>query len=155
MIFIADKTVGKLAKWLRILGYDTVYWRSDDLRGLLCRAQDEGRTLITKDTKLYKGKGPVRALLIAEDNPFLQLQEVMRHFRIPVNKEMLFSRCLVCNATLEAIDPEEAKEEVPEYIYHTHHEFSRCPSCRKIYWTGTHYEHMAAVVERLQHVDRS
>lgn len=155
MIFIADRTVGKLAKWLRILGYDTVYWRSDDLRGLLRRAQDEGRSLITKDTKLYKGKGPVRALLIAEDNPFLQLQEVMRHFRIPVNKEMLFSRCLVCNTPLEAVDPAGAREEVPDYIYHTHQTFSRCPSCRKIYWTGTHYEHMAAVVERLQHVDRS
>lgn len=150
MIFIADRTVGKLVKWLRILGYDTLYWRSDDLRGLLRRARDEDRTLITKDTKLSKDKGSVKALLIREDNPFLQLQEVVRHFRIPVNKEMLFSRCLACNTTLEVIDPEEAKEEVPDYIYHTHQEFSRCPSCRKIYWAGTHYGHMTTVVERLQ-----
>ena len=150
MIFIADRTVGKLAKWLRILGYDTVYWRSDDLRGLLRRARNEGRILITKDAKLYKDTGSLKALLIHEDNPFLQLQEVVRFFRIPVKKEMLFSRCLICNAPLEAIDAEEAKEEVPEYIYRTHQEFSRCPSCRKIYWAGTHYDHMAAVVERLQ-----
>lgn len=155
MIFIADRTVGKLAKWLRILGYDAVYWRSDDLRGLLRRARHEGRTLITKDTKLYKGKGPVQALLIGEDNPFLQLQEVMRHFQLPVNKAHLFSRCLICNTPLEAVDPAEVREEVPDYIYHTQQAFSRCPSCRKIYWAGTHYEHMAEVVERLQHVDRS
>lgn len=149
MIFIADRTVGKLVKRLRILGYDTVYWRSDDLRDLLRRARDDGRTLITKDTKLYKEKGSVQALLIREDNPFLQLQEVVRHFRLPVNKEELFSRCLICNTPLESIDPAEAKGEVPEYIYHTHQAFSRCPSCRKIYWAGTHYEHMVAAVERL------
>jgi len=154
MIFIADRTVGKLVKWLRILGYDTVYWRSDDLQGLLRRARDEGRTLITKDTKLYKGRGSLKALLIREDNPFLQLQEVVRLFRLPVNKAMLFSRCLICNTPLGAVDPAEAREEVPDYIYHTHQAFSRCPSCRKIYWAGTHYEHMAAVVERLQD-DRS
>ena len=57
MIFIADKTLGKLAKWLRILGYDTVYWRSDDLTGLLRRSVEEGRALITKDTKLYQERG--------------------------------------------------------------------------------------------------
>jgi uncharacterized protein with PIN domain len=150
MNFIADKTLGKLVKWLRILGYDTIYWRSDDLAGLLGRALEEDRSLITKDTKLYQGKGSVRALLIREDNPFLQLQEVVRHFRLPLTKEMLFSRCLICNAPLEDVAPEEVKEEVPDYIYHTHQEFSRCPSCRKVYWAGSHYGHMATVVERLQ-----
>jgi uncharacterized protein with PIN domain len=149
MRFIADKTVGKLAKWLRILGYDTVLWRSDDWGGIMRRAQDEGRTLITKDTKLFKGKGPVEALLIREDNPFRQLKEVVRHFQLLVKQEMLFSRCLTCNALLEARDPEEVKGEVPDYIYQAHQEFSRCPSCRKIYWAGTHYGHMARVVERL------
>ena len=150
MTFIADKTLGKLAKWLRILGYDTVYWRSDDLAGLLRLAHEEGRALVTKDTKLYQGKGSVRALLIREDNPFLQLQEVIRLFRLPVKHDMLFSRCLACNTPLEDVTPEEVKGEVPDYIFHTHQEFSRCPSCRKVYWAGTHYGHMARVVERLQ-----
>ena len=150
MIFIADETLGKLAKWLRILGYDTVYWRSDDLRGLLRRAQEEGRALITKDTKLFQGKGSLKALLIREDNPFLQLQEVVHLFELPVTEDMLFSRCLTCNTPLEDVAPEEVKGEVPDYIYHTHQEFSRCPFCRKVYWAGTHYGHMARVVKRLQ-----
>ena len=150
MTFIADKTLGKLAKWLRMLGYDTVYWRSNDLTGLLHRALAESRILITKDSKIYEGKGSIRALLIREDNPFLQIQEVVRHFQLPVNKEKLFSRCLTCNALLEDVDLEEVKEKVPDYIYHTHQEFSRCPSCRKVYWAGSHYGHMAKVVERLQ-----
>jgi uncharacterized protein with PIN domain len=149
MIFIADKTLGKLVKWLRILGYDIVYWRSDDVQGLLRRAQDDARTLITKDTKLYKAKGSLEALLIREDNPFLQIQEVVRHFRLPLEKARLFSRCLPCNTPLEDVAPEEVKEEVPDYIYHTHQEFSRCPSCRKVYWAGTHYGHMTTVVNRL------
>jgi uncharacterized protein with PIN domain len=150
MIFIVDKTLGKLAKWLRILGYDTVYWHSDDLTGLLSRAVEEGRNLITKDAKLYQRKGPVKALLIREDNPFLQIQKVVRHFRLSVNREKLFSRCLTCNVPLEEVIPEEVKEEVPDYIYHTHQAFSRCPSCRKVYWAGSHYGHTAKVVERLQ-----
>jgi uncharacterized protein with PIN domain len=150
MIFIADKTLGKLAKWLRILGYDTVYWRSDDLTGLLHRAHEEGRALLTKDTKLYQEKGSLRALLIRDDNPFLQLQEVVRLFQLPLRQDMLFSRCLTCNTPLEDVTPEEVKGEVPDYIFHTHQEFSRCPSCRKVYWAGTHYGHMARVVERLQ-----
>ena len=150
MTFIVDTTLGKLAKWLRILGYDTVYWRADDPEGILRRAREEQRTLVTKDTKLFKAKGSLEALLIREDNPFRQLQEVVRHFRLLVNKGMLFTRCLACNAPLEAIDPEEAKGGVPDHIYHTHQEFSRCSVCRKVYWAGTHYGQMARVVERLQ-----
>jgi uncharacterized protein with PIN domain len=150
MTFIVDTTLGKLAKWLRILGYDTVYWRTDDPEGILRRAGEEGRTLVTKDTKLFKAKGSLEALLIREDNPFRQLQEMVRHFRIRIDQEMLFTRCLACNAPLEAIDPEEAKGGVPDHIYHTHQEFSRCPICRKVYWAGTHYGQMTRVVERLQ-----
>jgi uncharacterized protein with PIN domain len=150
MTFVVDTALGKLAKWLRILGYDTLYWRTDDFEGILRRAREEGRTLVTKDTKLFKAKGTVEALLIREDNPFRQLQEVVRHFHIVVDQGMLFSRCLACNAPLEAIDPEEAKGRVPDHIYHTHQEFSRCPICRKVYWAGTHYGQMTKVVERLQ-----
>jgi uncharacterized protein with PIN domain len=150
MTFIVDTALGKLAKWRRILGYDTVYWRTDDCEGILRRTREEGRTLITKDTKLFKAKGSLEALLIREDNPFRQLKEVVQHFRILVDQRMLFSRCLTCNAPLEAIDPEEAKGAVPDHIYHTHQEFSRCPICRKVYWAGTHYGQMTRVVDRLQ-----
>ena len=150
MTFIVDKTLGKLVKWLRILGYDTIYWLGADLEGMLRRAREEARTLITKNTKLYHGAGALPILLIQENNPFRQLKEVVRHFQLPVGTDKLFSRCLACNALLEAIAPEEAKGAVPDYIYHSHREFSRCPSCRKIYWAGTHYGQMTAMVERLQ-----
>jgi hypothetical protein len=150
MTFICDTTLGKLAKWLRILGYDTLYWRTDDCEGILRRARAEGRTLVTKNTKLFKAKGSSEALLIREDNPFRQLEEVVRHFHIRVNEEMLFSRCLACNALLEAIEPEEARGQVPDHIFHTHQQFSRCPNCRKVYWAGSHYGQMTKVVEWLQ-----
>jgi uncharacterized protein with PIN domain len=150
MTFIVDTALGKLAKWLRILGYDTVYWRVVDQAGILRRAREEERTLITKDTKLFKAKETVEALLIMEDNPFSQLKGMLRYFRLIVDKEMLFSRCLTCNVSLVSIDPEEAKGGVPDHIYHTHQEFSRCPLCQKVYWAGTHYGQMTRVVERLQ-----
>ncbi len=150
MKFIADRTLGKLVKWLRILGYDTVYWRSDDLERLFRRAQGDERTLITKDTKTYRRRGALETLLIREDNPFLQLQTVVRHLQLPIHEEQLFSRCLACNTPLEEVDPEEVRDEVPEYIFHTHQEFSRCSSCRKVYWVGTHYEQMTRVVEKLK-----
>ena len=150
MTFICDTTLGKLAKWLRILGFDTVYWRTDDQPGILCRAQEEGRILVTKNTKLFKGRGEVEALLLREDNPFRQLEEVVRHFHIHVNQGMLFSRCLTCNTLLEEIAAEEARGRVPDHIFHTHQQFSRCPICRKVYWAGSHYGQMTRVVERLQ-----
>jgi uncharacterized protein with PIN domain len=150
MTFIVDAALGKLAKWLRILGYDTLYWRTDAREGILRRASEEGRTLITKDTKLYKAKETVEALLISEDNPFSQLKEVVRYFHLVVDKGMLFSRCLACNAPLEAIDPEEAKGRVPDHIYHTHQEFARCALCQKVYWAGTHHGQMTRIVDRLR-----
>jgi uncharacterized protein with PIN domain len=150
MKFIIDRTLGKLAKWLRIMGYDTIFWRSNEVEGLLSRALEEERVLITKDTKLYKRRGELQAMLIREDNSFLQLQKVIRHFQLPVQEENLFTRCLMCNIQLEEIDAAEVKDDVPDYIFHTHREFSRCPSCGKVYWAGTHYEHMNEVVDRLK-----
>ena len=117
MKLIADKTLGKLVKWLRILGYDTVFWRTADAEGLLRQAHQDGRTLITKDTKLYTRRGVLEALLIREDNPFLQLKAVVHHLHLPIQEGQLFSRC---------------------------------PSCRKVYWAGTHYDHMVRLVERLK-----
>lgn len=150
MTFIADKTLGKLVKWLRILGYDALYWRSEDQEGLLRRARDDGRVLVTKDTRLYKKRGSLEALLIREDNPFRQIRELVHHFRLPVGEAMLFSRCVTCNAPLDKVQPEEVKGVVPDYIYHTHQEFSRCPSCRKVYWAGTHYGHVSEAVRQLK-----
>ena len=150
MTFLVDRTLGKLATWLRILGYDTASVYDADFEELVRRTRAEGRTFITKDTKLYKESGELPALLLQEDNPFRQLQEVVRHFRLTIKDDLLFSRCLVCNRVLQAIDPAEAQGEVPDYIYHNHREFSRCPSCHKIYWAGTHYGHMRKMVERLQ-----
>jgi hypothetical protein len=150
MTFLCDRTLGKLATWLRILGYDTAFERDDSLEEIVRQARAEARTLLTKDTKLYKGSRGLSALLLQEDNPFRQFREVVRHFRLTIKDDLLFSRCLACNTVLQAIDPAEAQGEVPDYIYHNHREFSRCPSCRKIYWAGTHYGHMRKMVERLQ-----
>jgi uncharacterized protein with PIN domain len=150
MTFLCDRTLGKLATWLRILGYDTASGHATDLDGIIRQARAEARTLLTKDTKLYRMCRGLPALLLEANDPFRQLQEVVHHFRLTIKDELLFSRCLRCNTLLEQIDPREAQGKVPDYIYHNHREFSRCPSCRKIYWAGTHYGHMRKIVEQLQ-----
>jgi len=148
--FIADRTLGKLAKWLRILGYDCVYWRSDDLAGLLRCAHDDERAMITKDGKLYRRRGGLQALLVRENDPFRQLVEVLRYFCLSIRDDMLFSRCLVCNEPLHSVSTSDVEGHVPDYVFHTHTKFSRCPSCGRFYWLGTHHDHMAAVVEKLK-----
>ena len=150
MTFLVDKTLGKLATWLRILGYDTASGQSTDLEGIVSQARDEARTLLTKNTKLYKKSEGLPVLFLEANDPFRQLREVVHYFRLTIKDDLLFSRCLLCNTLLEQIDPQEAHGKVPDYIYHNHREFSRCPSCRKVYWQGTHYGHMRKMVERLE-----
>jgi hypothetical protein len=150
MKFIVDRTLGKLAKWLRILGYDTLYWRANDIDAIVDRALREHRVIITKDSKLHRRASGTKMLHLREDNYFLQLKTVIRHFHLPIEETKLFSRCLSCNTVLEHVDPEEVQQEIPEYIFHVHRTFSRCRSCCKVYWEGSHRDRITGLVERLR-----
>ena len=140
MKFIADVMVGKLARWLRVLGFDVAYsnrYNDDEIIG---RANDEHRIILTRDTGLAARKHNGPCLLIESGNYKEQLQQVVGSLGL---KEFdVFSRCLECNAVLEDIDREAAFEKVPPYVYLTHERFARCPSCGRIYWHGTHAEEM-------------
>jgi len=148
MRFIADRSLGKLSRWLRILGYDTLYWRGDE-KELVELAVKEDRVLLTRIVHLMEGKG-FKGLLIREDNPFRQLKEVIRAFHLPIKEEALFSRCLECNLPLEKVRAEEVEGEVPEFVLLQHREFSRCPRCQKVFWPGTHYERMRGLIEEVK-----
>jgi len=150
MRFALDRPLGKLAKWLRILGYDALYWRGEEER-LLELAKEEGRVLITKTRRLgEEGKRGLKVVLIGEDNPFLQLREVMRRLGLRIDPGRLFKRCLSCNVPLQEVTPEEVEGEVPDYVFRTQDRFSRCPVCGKVFWPGTHYERMKEILEELQ-----
>jgi hypothetical protein len=149
MKFIADRTLGKLAKGLRMLGYDTLYYRGENAYPLIKLAREEGRVILTRNTKLIPKRPEDRIIRIGEDKPPLQLRELIQKKVISLNEENLFSRCLLCNILLDKIPREEAKGKVPDFIFYQQKEFSRCPQCLRIYWQGSHQENMQKKVKEL------
>ena len=147
--FLADCMLGSLARWLRLLGYDTAYVRDADDDLLVRMAIRENRILLTKDTLLAKRRilrG--RVLFVEQEETGKQLREVMEKLSLPFEPDRMFTRCMVCNGEIERVDPESVKDRVPPYVYRTQKEFGRCRSCGKIYWRGTHVRHVMEALER-------
>jgi len=152
MRFLADEMLGRLAKWLRMLGYDTLYHQHLGDNELARLARAEGRLILTRDTKLARRRG-VRCLLIKSELIEEQLPQVVNDLGlVPANP---FSRCAVCNTPLEEIKRSAAKERVPPYVFRTQERFKLCPQCGRIYWRGTHWEGMKERIERLAAVSRA
>ncbi|MEW6618269.1 MAG: Mut7-C RNAse domain-containing protein [bacterium] len=148
MKFIADDMLGKLAKWLRILGYDTIYYRTQNDYDLIEIAQNEGRILLTRDSQLARN-WIVPTLLIKDEIIDEQLKQVIQRFKIEIGCA-LFSRCPKCNTLLIEIDKEAIKDKLPEFVYQTYNEFWSCPTCNRYYWQGSHWMNIKAKVENLK-----
>ncbi|HHT9127004.1 MAG TPA: Mut7-C RNAse domain-containing protein [Candidatus Brocadiia bacterium] len=146
--FIADAMLGRLARWIRIIGYDVEYHKviSDD--ELLRRAIASNRILLTRDTKLINRKAVRRCLYIESEDYLEQLKQVVRHFDIRVLPRIL-SRCIVCNSQLHYIEKKDAEDRVPSFIYQTQDIFMECPQCMRIYWRGTHRKQ---IIEKLNKI---
>jgi uncharacterized protein len=149
MKFLADHTLGKLARELRMLGYDTVYFRGEDRHLLFHIARDEGRVILTRNTKLVAKRPEDKIIFVQEDKPFLQLKELIRNQWVSPSNDTLFSRCLLCNTTLERTEPREVEGSVPEFVFHQQEDFFRCPECHRIYWPGSHHENMKKTITEL------
>jgi uncharacterized protein with PIN domain len=148
--FIVDRMLGRLAKWLRILGYDTLYWRGNDWQVLVEKGRD--RIFLTRTTKFPPGGNFQGVTLVREDNPNLQLRNVVRELGLKIHEHRFFSRCIICNRQLEKIPKEEVEGRVPDFIFSIYSEFNSCPGCSRIYWKGTHQENMRRkVLELLSH----
>ena len=152
MKFIADRMLGKLAKELRMLGYDTVYYRGENAYPLIKLAREEGRVILTRSTKLTARQPEDRVVRIMEDKPFSQLRELIQTKVIRLDEETPFSRCLACNMLLHEIPRDEAEGDVPDFIFYQEKEFFRCPQCARIYWQGSHQDHMSERIERLKNL---
>lgn len=148
LTFIADAMLGKLAKWLRILGYDVVYepFISDD--GLIARAIQGHRIILTMDRKLTERKSAKNSLLIRSPYYREQLKQVITAYHVGYQSG-IFTRCLPCNTQLVRIDKEQVKDKVPPYVYSTHDEFDVCPQCNRLYWSGTHRVKMLEMLEEI------
>jgi len=145
--FIADENVGKLCKWMRILGYDVSFYSPIEDAELIRKAAREERIILTKDSGIPKwNMAKERCFLVRSQNPFKQLKQVVRHFVLPISPKSIFTRCIECNIPVVKRPKEELKSKIPPFVYKTHDEFSQCPSCGRVYWAGSHYEN---VLERL------
>jgi uncharacterized protein len=142
--FICDDNLGKLARLLRILGYDTLFEKDLDDHKLIRQSLEQNRVILTRDTKLARFKIAQNQLLIRSDNPLEQLKQVTEYFELKPEKESLFSRCLLCNNVLERIEKEKAKDKIPPYVFKTQKDFVTCKNCDRVFWKGTHIDKIRA-----------
>lgn len=140
---LADGMLGRLARWLRALGYDTVYAPDTDDAELVRRARAEDRVLLTADRALAHRRG-ARTLLVESQDLTNQLRQVRAALGPPPAAE--FSRCVACNGELVPVDKSALNDRVPSYILATQEEFRRCRNCGRIFWPGTHVERMKTVL---------
>jgi hypothetical protein len=138
--FIADVMVGKLVRWLRVLGFDVAYSNRFEDDEIIRIAEAENRVILTRDTGLAARPGRAQCLFIESGDYEEQVQQVLQTFGL---KEFdVFSRCLECNVPLTSVDKEAVFEKVPPYVYLTQERFAVCPSCHRVYWHGTHADEM-------------
>ena len=137
LCFAADSALGTLAKWLRILGYDTVYDSHSPSKAIL-EDPEGGRILLTRTKKIQKKFSAHRTVFITSNYLRDQLKQVIDETGIDESDIRPFSRCITCNLSITQDKKEEVYGRVPDYIWQTNKSFSQCKKCRRIYWSGTH-----------------
>lgn len=147
--FLADAMLGKLARWLILLGFDAAYGdsRKSDLE-LLEQAHREGRVFLTRDTKIPDVAG-LRKVVIREQGFEAQLRHVRQELGLELDRTRLFSRCTYCNEALASLPRAQALPLVPPLVRQLDTPFFRCPKCARVYWNGTHTERALKRLSRL------
>ncbi len=148
--FVADVMVGRLAKWLRIAGFDVLYSNQFTDDELVALSQQQDRILLSRDTRLLVRKVVKRFIFLESEGIQGQLAEV---FRVTGATSLpgILTRCLSCNDILNDVPREEAHERVPPFVFETQRQFKSCPKCMKIYWAGTHRQSVIRTLEKLLH----
>ncbi len=137
--------MGKLSKWLRMMGYDTLFFDGSDDSHMIATALAEGRMILTRDTQIMKRRlvttGQLKAILIQSDKPELQVHQVVDTLNLDCRFRP-FTICLECNQSLVEKSKEQVKDLVPPYVFQTQGQYMECSACHRIYWRGTHWQAM-------------
>ena len=151
MKFIVDHNVGKLAKWLRIMGYDARFFEGSNDSQMITIALAENRVILTRDTQIMRRRlvtsGQLKAILIQNDEPERQIRQVIDALKLGCQFQP-FSICLECNQPLVERSREQVKDLVPPYVFQTQNQYMECPACHRIYWRGTHWQAMTKNLKR-------
>ena len=146
--FEVDSMLGRLAKWLRIIGCDVAYFNHIEDDRLIEYANETGRIILTKDTRLIKRR-KIRRFFFVEGNDYkTQLKQVVTHFNIDIHKNLL-DRCTICNKELQDINKDQVEGKVPVYVFNTVEKFSICNNCERIYYSATHKENILKELNEL------
>jgi uncharacterized protein with PIN domain len=149
--FIVDNNVGKLAKWLRIMGYDALLFSGEDDGTMVKMSLAQNRVILTKDNQIMKRRlvtgGRLKAILIEDDDVKAQVRQIVKALNLDYHFKP-FSICLECNQRLLKKDKEEVRELVPTYVFKTQSLYMECPSCHRLYWRGTHWQAMTRELEK-------
>jgi uncharacterized protein with PIN domain/sulfur carrier protein ThiS len=146
--FVADAHLGRLARYLRMFGFDTLYDNALPDRELVMVSCTERRVLLTRDRELLMHRALTHGVFVRGDRPREQLGYVLS--RLDLRDSCIpFARCMSCNGPLEPIDRDLVLGRVPLRVTDSHRQFRWCPECGRIYWRGTHYERMMLMVSQI------
>jgi uncharacterized protein with PIN domain len=143
---MVDAMLGRLARWLRIIGYDAAFEAEIADEELVRRAIQENRVLLSRDRALADEWRVPRLLIVESESPLAQLRQVVTAFALDWHSRS-FTRCSLCNATLEPISPDAVAGRVPRRVQHGHRQFLVCPMCSRIYWEGSHIDRIRQTLE--------
>jgi uncharacterized protein with PIN domain len=146
--FIADVHLGTLAKYMRMIGLDTLYQNNYPYGEIIKISLEEKRTILTKDRDLLKQNDVTHGYWIRSDNPDEQLKEIINRFDLK-NEIKEFSRCLECNTILIHVEKEKILDRLPPKVKQRQNEFFYCTNCDKVYWKGSHFDKMKNLIDKV------
>jgi uncharacterized protein with PIN domain len=146
--FIADAHLGKLAIFLRMLGFDTLYQNDFEDHEMAVLSHQEQRIILTRDRGLLKRNQVTHGVYIHSTQPRQQLAEIIQRLQLSAFIQP-FQRCLECNRLLQNVQKEQILESLPARTRERYDEFQKCPGCLRIYWKGTHYHRMQKFIEEV------
>ncbi len=155
MKILCDQMLGTLAKWLRILGFDTFYANAEmSDEDLLNIAKGENRTIFTRDKELIIRGKKKNLNVIAIETTYLDLQlnQALKHVNIDENS--VLSRCTLCNTMLDTVEKNEIQGKVPSKVFENNEKFWFCSKCNKFYWMGSHYNEMINKIDKIKKLQK-
>ncbi|MDZ4163618.1 MAG: Mut7-C RNAse domain-containing protein [Smithellaceae bacterium] len=156
--FIVDHNVGKMAKWLRMAGFNAHLFTGADDAAMVAAALAENRILLTRDRRIMKRHvivvGGIQAILVESDQFKAQVQQIISALRLNISSFRPFTRCIECNRRIEERAKETIKERVPPYVYRTQERFAECPACHRLYWQGTHWQAMSRAIHGILSLEK-
>ncbi len=151
--FVLDVHLGKLAKYLRLFGFDTLYNSHYEDEKIIQLAK-QTRIVLTRDKGILKNNNVTHGYWVRNTNPIKQIKEIMTRFDL-FSKAKPFTRCLECNHVLVKIDKDTIADKLPKKTNQFYHEFYQCMECKRVYWKGTHYKKLQDFVDIILSKDRS